>query len=96
MFSICSTPAMTRKERIEYMKWKREREGPQLSMREQGLLGLLGKVRPFTYRADMGNDPLSLALQALHKNIDDIAEAVTGRRDYFWARHHSIGCRDSG
>ena len=55
------------------------------------MLELLGKVRPFTYRADMGSDPLSLALQTLHKAIDDVAEAVTGRRDHFWAKHHSIG-----
>lgn len=82
---------MTRKERLEYLKWKRELAGEHLFTREQELLELLGKLRTFTFRADQGSDPMSLALQALQRAIDDVAQALTGKRDYFWAKHHSIG-----
>jgi hypothetical protein len=81
---------MTRKERLEYLKWKRELGGQHLCMRQE-LLELLGKVRTFTFRADQGRDPMSLALQSLQRAIDDFAEALTGRRDHLWAKHHCIG-----
>ena len=65
--------------------------GPHFTVRETEMLELLRKLRPFTNRADMGSDPRLLTLQSMHKAIDDVAEAITGKRDYFWAKLHSIG-----
>jgi len=69
--------------------------GPQFAVREQEMLILLGKLRTFTYRSDQGSDPMSLALQALQKAIDDVAEVLTSNREYFWAMHHSIAESDA-
>ena len=79
------------RERRDYLKWQRELRGPNFTMREQEMLDLMGKLRTFTYRSDQGSDPTSLALQQLKKAIDDVAAAVTGDPEYFWAKHHSIG-----
>ena len=82
---------MTRKERIEYMKWKRERTGPHLTVREQEMLAALDKVRNFTHGADAGDTPWHLALKRLRTAIEDVGTMMTGDREYFHAKHHSIG-----
>jgi hypothetical protein len=93
----CSRPVlivgMNRKqrERRDYLQWKRELQGPILTVREQKMLELMRKLRTFTYRSDQGCDPTSLALQQLKKAIDEVAAALTGDWEYFWAEHHSIG-----
>jgi hypothetical protein len=82
---------MTRKERLEYLKWKREREGPILTVRDQEMLAALDKARNFTRAADAGNSPWHLALQRLRIAIEDVGTMMTGDKEYFWTKSHSIG-----
>jgi hypothetical protein len=82
---------MTRKERLEYLKWKREMAGPQLTMRQQEMLQALDKARDFTHGCDLGDTPWHLALQRLRTAIEDVGTSMTGDQEYFWTKGHSIG-----
>ena len=52
-----------------------------------GILGFIGSLLA-THTAPTWK---AIGLAGLFKAIDDVAEALTGRRDYFWAKHHSVG-----
>jgi hypothetical protein len=82
---------MTRKERREYQRWKREREGQNLSTRDREFLDLLAKVRAFTHGCDAGNSPWHQTLQRLRAAIEDVGTIMTGDSEYFWTKRHSIG-----
>jgi hypothetical protein len=45
--------------------------------------------------ARLGNNiariPWHLALQRLRAAIEDVGTLMTGDKEYFWAKHHSIG-----
>jgi hypothetical protein len=91
VFLFCSDISMTRKERLEYLKWKREMTGPQLTLRDQEFLDVLAKARGFTHGCDLGDNAWCLALQRLRSAIDEIGSRMTGDREYFWTKGHSIG-----
>ncbi|MGJ5137327.1 hypothetical protein ACQR1V_05015 [Bradyrhizobium oligotrophicum] len=76
---------MTRKERLDYQKWKREREGLQLSLRDQEMLDVLTKARAFTHGCDLGDNAWCLMMQRLRDAIDDVGTLMTGNREYFHA-----------
>lgn len=80
---------MTRKERLEYQKWKREREGPQLSLRNREMLDVLAKARAFTHCCDLGDNAWCQVMQRLRAAIDDVGTLTTGDKEYFHAKPHS-------
>lgn len=90
MFLFCSHASITRKERLEYQKWKREMAGPQLTLREQEFLDVLAKARAFTHGSDAGDTPWLQALQRLRSAIDEVGSRMTGDQTYFHAKSHSI------
>ncbi|MGC2081828.1 MAG: hypothetical protein WA702_00515 [Bradyrhizobium sp.] len=47
------------------------------------LLELLGKIRPYTHSAYLGNTPRAVALYHLQLAIDEVAEAFTADREDF-------------
>jgi hypothetical protein len=80
---------MTRKERLEYQRWKREIAGPQLSLREQEFLDVLAKARAFTHGCDLSDNAWCQTLQRLRSAIDDIGTLLTGDPEHFHAKPHS-------
>ena len=83
---------MSKKYAAEYRKQKRAEWAQRLQAeRDKPLLDLLEKLRPYTHGAELHDDPRSLAMRRLHSAIDDVAEAVTGDREYFFSRPSSMG-----
>lgn len=83
---------MSKKYAAEYRKRKRHEWARQIrGDKDQPLLDLLEKVRPYTHGAELGDDPRSRALRDLAAALDDVGEAMTGDPQYFWAKGHSIG-----
>lgn len=91
-FTGCSHVAMTRKDALEYRRLKRAEMARQIQHdKDEPLLELLRQLRPYTFGAELHDDPRALAMRKLHAAIDDVAEAVTGDREYFFAKSSSIG-----
>lgn len=83
---------MTKKYAAEYRKRKRAEWARQLQAdKDKPLLDLLEKLRPYTFGAELRDDPRALALRDLKAAIDDVAEAMTGDPQYFWIKNHSMG-----
>lgn len=88
---------MTAKYRAQYRKQQRADQGAQISRVDEEALELMRKLRTHTYAA-IGDCPRAVAARALQEAIDGMAEVITGDREYFYAKHHSLaqGPRGSG
>jgi hypothetical protein len=81
---------MTAKYRAEYRRQKQAERAAQISPLDREMLELMGRLRRFTYGAELGDSPRCTAARALMTAIDDMAGVVTGDRDYFWQKPHSL------
>lgn len=81
---------MSKKDRREYRRQKETERAAQPSILDQELLELMRRVRNFTHSAELGTSPRSVALATLQKSNDEVAGAITGDREFYFAKHHSI------
>lgn len=81
---------MSRQMARDHQAWKREREGRPISETDRAALELMRALRKHTHAAELGDGARALALQGLRNSIDRLAEVITGERDYFHAKHHSL------
>jgi hypothetical protein len=48
------------------------------------------KLRRHTYGGGLGDNPRALAARALMQAIDGMVEVITGDREYFYGKPHSL------
>jgi hypothetical protein len=80
----------------EYRRQRREREQSEMSPADQRALELMRELRPYTYGAALGEGPRAIAMRALMTAIDEMAGVITGDREYFFAKTHSLCFGDKG
>ena len=76
---------MNKKYRDEYRRQKRAESAAQISSLDQEMLELMGRVRRYTYGGGR-----AVAAKALMQAIDDMAGVITGDREYFYGKAHSL------
>lgn len=81
---------MTAKYRAQYRKQKRAEEAAKISRVDEEALELMRKLRTHTYGAELGDGPRAVAARALMTAIDGMAEVITGDREHFFAKAHSL------
>jgi hypothetical protein len=82
--------AMNKKYRDEYRRQKRAESAAQISSLDQEMLELMGRLRRYTYGGELGDNPRAVAAKALMQAIDDMAGVITGDREYFYGKAHSL------
>jgi hypothetical protein len=83
-------PAMNKKYRDEYRRQKRAESASQISSLDQEMLELMSRLRRYTYGGELGDNPRALAAKALMLAIDHMAGVITGDREYFYGKPHSL------
>jgi hypothetical protein len=82
--------AMNKKHRDEYRRQKRAEWAARISSLDQDMLELMGRLRRYTYGGELGDSPRAVAAKALMQAIDDMAGVITGDREYFYGKPHSL------